>query len=114
MAAQSIDLDRTAHEHAERLRAGAYSARALAEATLDRVRAQEPALHAYIRLTEDGALAQADAADERLRAGDGGPLTGIPLAIKDLLATAGVETTAGSRMLEHYVPIEDCTHANNA
>ena len=105
----AIDLDLPAHEHARRLRAGEYTARALADATIERVRAQEPDLNAYVTLTEDEARAQAAAADERLRAGDAGPLTGIPIAIKDLLSTKGVRTTAGSRMLERFVPIVDCT-----
>jgi aspartyl-tRNA(Asn)/glutamyl-tRNA(Gln) amidotransferase subunit A len=104
-----INLDATAHEHARALRAGEYTARALAEATMGRLRAQEPALNAYIRLTEADALAQADAADARLKAGNADPLTGIPVAIKDLLSTKGVETTAASKMLEHFVPIVDCT-----
>ncbi len=104
-----IDLDVTAHEHARRLRAGEYSARALAEATLARVKAQEPALHAYITVTEELALAQADAADARLKAGDTGPLVGIPVGVKDLLSTKGVQTTAASHMLEGFIPVLDCT-----
>ncbi len=104
----SIDLDRTAHEHATALRAGDYSARQLAEATLARVRAQEH-LNAYITLTEELALAQADAADARIQAGDAGPLTGIPVGVKDLLSTKGIPTSAGSRMLEGYRPVFDCT-----
>ena len=103
------ELDRSAHEHATALRSGEYTARALAEATLARVHAQEPALHAYITVTDEEALQQADAADERLRAGDAAPLTGIPIAIKDLLSTRGVRTTAGSKMLGNFVPIIDCT-----
>ncbi len=109
MSDATIDLDRTAHEHAVRMRAGEYTARALAEATLERIRAQESALNAYITVTEAMALEQAEAADERLRRGDGAPLTGIPIAIKDLLSTAGVVTTAGSRMLEDFRPLIDCT-----
>ena len=105
----AIDLDRSAHEHAAALRAGDYSARALAEATLARVEAQEPDLNAYIRVTPEQALAQADAADGRLRAGDAAPLTGIPIGLKDVLSTRGVETTAGSRILEGFTPIIDCT-----
>ncbi len=105
----SIDLDATAHEHARRLRAGEYSARALAEATLARVRAQEPSLNAYITVTDELALRQADAADERLKAGDAGPLTGIPVGVKDLLSTKGVQTTAASHMLEGFIPVIDCT-----
>lgn len=104
-----IDLDVTAHEHARRLRAGEYTARALAEATLARIRAQEPSLNAYITVTEEAALAQADAADVRLRAGHAGPLTGIPVGVKDLLSTKGVQTTAASHMLQGFVPVVDCT-----
>lgn len=104
-----IDLDVTAHEHARRLRAGGYTARALAEATLARVRAQEPSLNAYITVTDGLALRQADAADARLKAGDAGPLTGIPVGVKDLLSTKGVQTTAASHMLEGFVPAIDCT-----
>ena len=111
MAAErpSIDLDVTAHEHAAHLRAADYSAVALAEATLERVRAQEPALNAYIRLTEELALAQAEAADARIASGDAGPLTGVPIGVKDLLSTRDIDTTAGSRMLEGFKPIIDCT-----
>ena len=104
-----IDLDRTAHQHAAALRDGDYSARALTEATLALVRAQEPAINAYITLMEDEALAQADAADARIAAAEAGPLTGIPIAIKDLLSTNGTLTTAGSKMLANFVPIVDCT-----
>ena len=108
----AIDLDRPAHAHAEALRSGEYGssgARALAEAALARVQAQEDDLNAYIRVTRDEALAQTDAADERLRAGDATPLTGIPIGLKDVLSTKGVVTTAGSRILEGFVPIVDCT-----
>ena len=102
-------LDLPAHQQAARLRDGVVTARALADAALRRTRAQEPALHAYITLTDDEALAQAAAADERLRAGDGGPLTGVPVAIKDVLSTKGIQTTAASRMLRGFRPIVDCT-----
>ncbi|MBM4415205.1 MAG: Asp-tRNA(Asn)/Glu-tRNA(Gln) amidotransferase subunit GatA [Chloroflexi bacterium] len=102
-------LDAPVHEQACALRAGAVTARALAEATLARVRAQEPALHAYITLTPELALAAAEAADQRLRRGDAAPLTGIPIAVKDLLSTCDAETTAGSAMLRGFRPIVDCT-----
>ena len=107
----AIDLGRTAHEHAAALRAGEYRARDLAAAVLARARAQEDGLRAYVRLTPEEALAQADAADDRLRAGDAAPLTGVPIALKDVLSTRGVPTTAGSRMLEGFTPIADCTVA---
>ncbi len=109
IAAETIDPGLPAHEHARRLRAGDYTSRALTEAALLRVESQEPQLNAYVTIMRDEALAQADAADERLRAGDTAPLTGVPIAVKDLLSTQGVRTTAGSRMLHDFVPIIDCT-----
>jgi aspartyl-tRNA(Asn)/glutamyl-tRNA(Gln) amidotransferase subunit A len=64
----------------------------------------------FLRLTEDLAREQAAAADRRLAGGDGaGPLTGIPVAIKDVLSVEGVETTAGSRILRGYRPPFDAT-----
>ncbi len=112
MSAAAVDLGRTAHEHARALRSGEYTAVELAGATLARLRAQEPAIHAYITIEDERALAAAAAADESLRDGDAGPLTGIPVALKDLIATAGVPTTAASRILEGYVPAEDATVAD--
>lgn len=109
MAIDPADLDRTAHEHADALRAGAYTSVELTEATLALLRRQEEHLNAYITLTEDLALEQARAADARLQAGEGGPLTGIPVGVKDLLSTRGVQTTAGSKMLEGFIPVLDCT-----
>jgi aspartyl-tRNA(Asn)/glutamyl-tRNA(Gln) amidotransferase subunit A len=104
-----INLDVTAHEHAAHLRAGDYTSRQLAEATLTRVLAQQPALNTYVTVTDELALAQADAADQRISSGDAGPLAGIPIAVKDLLSTKGISTTAGSKMLEGYKPLYDCT-----
>ncbi|MFA7248198.1 MAG: Asp-tRNA(Asn)/Glu-tRNA(Gln) amidotransferase subunit GatA [Dehalococcoidia bacterium] len=105
----TVDLDRTAHEHAACLRAGDYTSRALTEATLARIHAQDSDLNAYITFTDELALAEADEADARLRSGDPGPLVGVPVAVKDLLSTQGIQTTAASKMLEGFVPIVDCT-----
>ena len=67
-------------------------------------------LNAFLRLTPELATAQAEAADARLRAGDAiTPLTGIPVAIKDVLCVKGVETTAGSRILAGFRPPYDAT-----
>ncbi len=107
--ADSINLDVSAHEHAAHLRTGDYTSRQLAEATLTRVHAQQPDLNTYVTVTDELALAQADAADQRISAGDAGPLTGVPIAIKDLLSTKGISTTAGSKMLEGYKPLYNCT-----
>jgi aspartyl-tRNA(Asn)/glutamyl-tRNA(Gln) amidotransferase subunit A len=71
---------------------------------------EEPRIQAFLRVTEAEARVQAEAADRRLAGGDGpGPLTGIPVAIKDVLSVRDVETTAGSRILRGYRPPFDAT-----
>ena len=72
-----------------------------------------PVLNAFITVTPDLARAQAAAADAALARGDHGPLTGIPLAIKDLFCTQGVRTTAASRILEPFVPPYESTVSAN-
>jgi len=96
--------DLTLSEARAALRAGAITAVALAQAHLERIRALEPDLHAYLTVTEDLALQAAEDADRRRASGDDSPLLGIPLAIKDVLMTRGVPTTAGSRILEGFIP----------
>jgi aspartyl-tRNA(Asn)/glutamyl-tRNA(Gln) amidotransferase subunit A len=66
-----------------------------------------------VTTTPDAALAQAEQADRALAAGEAGPLAGIPLAIKDLFCTAGTRTTAGSRILENFVPPYESTVSAN-
>jgi aspartyl-tRNA(Asn)/glutamyl-tRNA(Gln) amidotransferase subunit A len=68
-----------------------------------------PRLNAYITTTPELALAQAREADARLAAGEATPLTGIPLAMKDLFCTAGVRTTAASKILEPFIPPYEST-----
>lgn len=83
---------------------------ALTEACLSRIDALEPRINAFITLTADSALEHARQADRELRSGsDRGPLHGIPVAVKDLCATKGIRTTAGSRVLGDWVPDEDAT-----
>ncbi|MBW1991221.1 MAG: Asp-tRNA(Asn)/Glu-tRNA(Gln) amidotransferase subunit GatA [Deltaproteobacteria bacterium] len=79
------------------------------EQLLSRIAAQNPALNVYITVDEDGALAQAREAEARLARGEGTPLTGIPLAVKDVLVTEGLRTTCASRILENYIPPYDAT-----
>lgn len=101
----------TIHALHEKLRAGEVTSRQITEAVLRRIEAVEPTLHAYIRVLKDDALAQADAIDDLLRKGDLEPtyLTGIPLAVKDVICTKGVTTTCGSKILENFVPQYDAT-----
>ena len=79
----------------------------LTSAAFERIRRLDDRIHAFLTLTEDLAMEQARAADERIARGEGGPLTGIPAAIKDVVVTKGVETTCGSRILKGFVPPYD-------
>ncbi|MDZ7728496.1 MAG: Asp-tRNA(Asn)/Glu-tRNA(Gln) amidotransferase subunit GatA [Dehalococcoidia bacterium] len=97
----------TAHEAHEKLRARELSSVELTQAVLDRIEAVEPRVHAYITVTAELALEQAREADEKLGAGAATPLTGIPVGVKDLIVTKGVRTTAGSKILENFVPPYD-------
>ena len=76
---------------------------------LDRIAAHDPALNAFITVTGDVALTDAARADERRRAGEDGPLLGIPLAHKDIFCTRGVRTSCGSRMLDTFIAPYDAT-----
>jgi aspartyl-tRNA(Asn)/glutamyl-tRNA(Gln) amidotransferase subunit A len=91
------------------------SAVELAGEALKRARLLEPSLNAVITATPEHAHEAAQRADAALAAGAAGPLTGIPFAHKDVFCTAGIRTTAGSRMLARFVPPYDATvHARLA
>ena len=76
---------------------------------LSRITQKDRALNAYITVDEAGARGQAKEAEARLRRGEATPLTGIPLALKDVLVTRGLKTTCGSRILENFIPPFDAT-----
>ncbi len=101
----------TAHELAERLRAGDTTSAEITAAHLARAHATDHALHAWLSIDDDRAMAEAFAADARLAAARGEgqaavdalhPLLGIPVALKDLVSVEGGQATAGSRILEGY------------
>ena len=94
------------------LAAREISARELAEAHIAAVEAARP-LNAFTTETPEKALAMAEASDARLAKGEGGPLEGIPLAIKDLFCTEGVPSTAASRILKDFRPAYESTVTGN-
>ncbi|HVB06251.1 MAG TPA: Asp-tRNA(Asn)/Glu-tRNA(Gln) amidotransferase subunit GatA [Acidimicrobiales bacterium] len=95
---------------AAEVRAGSRSARAVAEEALAAVAAREEELHCFNEVTAERALAEAEAVDARVAAGeDPGPLAGVPIALKDNLCTRGVATTCSSRILEGWLPPYDAT-----
>ncbi len=86
------------------LAAGQFTSVDLTRACLDQIERVDGALHAFLRTSPTDALEAAAMADRARADGDARPLLGIPLAIKDVLMTNGIETTAGSRILEGFVP----------
>ncbi len=91
----------------------------LTQAHLDRIERLEPRLKAYVTVTDERALGQAQEADAHIAAGEASPLTGVPMQVKDNMCTQGVPTTCSSRMLEGFVPPYDATvverlHAQHA
>jgi aspartyl-tRNA(Asn)/glutamyl-tRNA(Gln) amidotransferase subunit A len=100
----------TAAAVAGKIASGEVSAVEIAQAHLDRIAAVDGAVHAFLHVDTDGALAAAKAVDAQRSAGDDlGPLAGVPLAMKDVVVTQGLPTTAGSRILEGWVPPYDAT-----
>jgi aspartyl-tRNA(Asn)/glutamyl-tRNA(Gln) amidotransferase subunit A len=99
----------TIHELQEMLRDGITTSVEVTGAVFDRVAAVEERVHSYITLLKDYAMKQAEEADRMIRDGKAGPLTGIPLAIKDILCTEGIRTTCGSHILHNFIPPYDAT-----
>ena len=100
-----MSLPRTACEIRAAVASRELSAAEVCRETLDRITRADPKLHAFLHVDEEGALARAAELDRRgASALDDAPLLGVPVALKDNICTTGMQTTAGSRTLEHYVP----------
>ena len=101
--------ERTLLEQAQALQAGEASSVELTRSCLERIKAHDGSINSFITVTEEQALAQAEAADRARTAGEAGLLTGVPLAHKDIFCTRGVKTSCGSRMLDNFVSPYDAT-----
>ncbi len=85
------------------------SSKELTRAVLDRISAVEKDINAYITITGENALIEAEKADQAIASGNITPLTGIPLSIKDLICTKNIKTTCASKILENFIPPYDAT-----
>jgi aspartyl-tRNA(Asn)/glutamyl-tRNA(Gln) amidotransferase subunit A len=95
-------------EAGRRLRAGTLSSTTLTQHALSRIASLDPLLHAFVLVTKERALADAERADRELKSGiDKGAMHGIPYALKDIYATAGIRTTCHSKLLIDNIPTED-------
>jgi aspartyl-tRNA(Asn)/glutamyl-tRNA(Gln) amidotransferase subunit A len=101
--------EKSVAELAAALRARQVSSVELTRAFLARMTRHQGELNAFISITAEAALAEAAQADVRLRSQDAGPLTGVPIAHKDIYCTRGQKTTCGSRMLANFVSPYDAT-----
>ena len=102
----------TVHEAQRRLSRKEVSSVELTRSCLERIHQVEDRVKAFVTVTPEVALRQAEDADRRIAAGEDGPLTGIPLQIKDVICTKGIRTTCASRMLEDFVPVYTATAAS--
>ncbi len=86
-----------------------FSAVDLTKACLDQIKTFNPHLNTFLTVTEDSTIEEAKKADEKLKNGDDAPLLGIPIALKDIYSTKNIKTTAGSKVLEDYIPSFNAT-----
>src|SRR5947209_6984185 len=103
-----MSIPETISHVAPLLRAKEISPLELTRTCLERIEKLNPALNAFITVTADSALAQARAAESEIARGEWrGPLHGIPIALKDIIDTAGIRTTAASALFADRIPTED-------
>ena len=103
--------DLSAIELMEMLRSGETTSREITSSVLNRIHSKQDRLNAFITITKEEALKQADIADRILKekGKEAPPLAGIPVAVKDNLCTQGIRTTAGSKILHNFIPTYNAT-----
>ncbi|MGZ4878657.1 MAG: Asp-tRNA(Asn)/Glu-tRNA(Gln) amidotransferase subunit GatA [Candidatus Angelobacter sp.] len=102
----SLTIDSTRTAIAEKQ----FTASTLVEQFYGKIKAEDPGVHAYLTLCEDRAAQQAKTIDDIVSRGAAlPPLAGVPIGIKDVMVTTGIRTTAGSKILENFIPPYDCT-----
>ncbi|MDK9716458.1 MAG: Asp-tRNA(Asn)/Glu-tRNA(Gln) amidotransferase subunit GatA [Trichlorobacter sp.] len=101
--------EQTIHDLQGQLQARQVSSVEITTSFLNRIASTDPSINAFITVTKEQALADAAAADQRIATGDCAPLTGIPVALKDIFLTEGVRTTCASKMLDTFIAPYDAT-----
>lgn len=96
-------FNKSIREILDDLAKGEYSSREITKSLLERIKALDPDLNSFITLTEENALASAEAADKARSSGEIGSLCGVPIAHKDIFCTQGVRTSCGSKMLDNFI-----------
>src|SRR4051794_20064991 len=99
----------SAAELSRKLRDREVSAREVAQTHLDEISRRDPDLGCFLTVEPEKTLSWADEAQKKLDDGSGGPLCGVPIALKDNMSTKGMRTTCASKILENYVPPYDGT-----
>jgi aspartyl-tRNA(Asn)/glutamyl-tRNA(Gln) amidotransferase subunit A len=100
---------KTIAELAHGIRTKAFSSVELTKAFLERIARHNSTLNCYVTVTDEAALTDAARADQRIASGESAPLTGIPIAQKDIFCTKGVRTSCGSKMLDNFIAPYDAT-----
>ena len=104
-------INLSAAELSQKLETGQVSSVEITRAYLDRIEAVDGKIQAFLHVSDELALDMADQADQTRARGEAGPLTGVPIGVKDVIITQGLPTTAGSKILEGFVPPFDAALA---